>query len=177
VTHLLTVDHVLRGWIVAHRLPLVDDMMWTLSAAGRAGMVWIVMGIFIALRRAAWSVIGTLTPALLLAWILADVILKPVIGRERPFVQTPAVRVIGGKPADASFPSGHAASSFAAAAVLSVMAPVGRLVWWPLAIAIACSRVYLGVHYPLDVVAGAGVGLASASAVLALKGMVVRHPA
>jgi undecaprenyl-diphosphatase len=114
---------------------------------------------------------------LLLAWILADVILKPVIGRERPFVQTPAVRVIGGKPADASFPSGHAASSFAAAAVLSVMAPVGRLVWWPLAIAIACSRVYLGVHYPLDVVAGAGVGLASASAVLALKGMVVRHPA
>ena len=72
-----------------------------------------------------------------------------------------------GKTYDA-FPSGHAALAFAGAVVLTRVLPAGRIVWWVLAAATAYSRVYLGVHYPLDVLAGAVVGAASGFAVLRL---------
>jgi undecaprenyl-diphosphatase len=167
VTHLLAVDEGLRAWVVAHRVHLLDGVMWTLSAVGRGGIVWFVIGAVAAWRRRRWSDFVTLSLAVLLAWLLADVVLKPAIGRERPFVRAPGAHVIGGKPHDASFPSGHAANAFAAARVLSVTVPGAWVVWWSLAIATGYSRVYLGVHYPLDVVAGAGIGFASAALVLA----------
>ena len=57
-----------------------------------------------------------------------------------------------------TFPSGHAANAFAGAMVLSRLVPGVQVAWWALASAIAFSRVYLGVHHPLDVLAGAVIG-------------------
>jgi undecaprenyl-diphosphatase len=67
-------------------------------------------------------------------------------------------------PTDASFPSGHAATSFAAATVLSFAWPRWAPAFFLLALAIGFSRVYVGVHYPLDIVGGAllGIGVAIA---------------
>ncbi len=134
--------------------------MWTLSAVGRGGAVFILVGLILALtRRISPRGLLQLLAALVLATLVADHVVKPAVSRQRPFEQQPTIRVIGGRPDDPSFPSGHAANAFAGALVLSRLFPPGRLAWWALAISIAVSRVYLGVHYPLDVAGGALVGL------------------
>jgi undecaprenyl-diphosphatase len=162
-------DHLASAWVVAHRYPPLDAIMWLLSGLGRGGMVWLAIGALVAWRRSRWPDFATLVVAALLTTVVADYILKPTVNRKRPFVLDATVRVIGGRPHDASFPSGHAANSFAGALVLSSTAPAGRAAWWLLAIAIAYSRVYLGVHYPLDVMAGALIGLCCAGLVVYIR--------
>jgi undecaprenyl-diphosphatase len=86
------------------------------------------------------------------------------IGRKRPpevyALPEPLVHV----PRDGSFPSGHATASFACAATLAFCAPRAAPAFFVLAAAIAWSRVYVGVHYPLDVLGGAVLGVAIALA-------------
>jgi undecaprenyl-diphosphatase len=168
------IDHLLRTWIVTHRVHQLDDVMWMLSVVGRAGMIWLTIGAAAAWRRREWNGFVTLVLALVLAWLSADYLLKPVFGRARPFSSDLVIVVIGGKPGDPSFPSGHAASSFAAARVLTTTAPEGWIAWWALALAISYSRIYLGVHYPFDVLGGAIVGLLSAAIILARRRRVRR---
>ena len=88
--------------------------------------------------------------------------LKLGIGRERPNVAYADPKPLVHAPHDGSFPSGHATVSFACATVLSFYAPRAAPAFFLLAAAIAWSRVYVGVHYPLDVLGGAvlGVGIA-----------------
>ena len=69
-------------------------------------------------------------------------------------------------PRSYSFPSGHAASTFGAAITVSRMWPQTRFIWWTLALLIGYSRVYLGHHYPLDVIGGAVFGISLAFWVL-----------
>jgi membrane-associated phospholipid phosphatase len=74
--------------------------------------------------------------------------------------------LLAGIQKSASFPSTHAAASFAGAYALSKLFPEIRIPIWLLAWLVAYSRVYVGVHYPLDVIGGAVVGLAAASFVV-----------
>jgi undecaprenyl-diphosphatase len=121
--------------------------------------VWLVIGLAITLiRRTTPALLLELTLAIVLASFLADHVMKPLASRERPFVSTPEILVIGSRPDDASFPSGHAANAFAGASVLARRLRAQRVLWWSLALLIAYSRVYLGVHYPLDVIGGALLG-------------------
>jgi undecaprenyl-diphosphatase len=140
---------------------MIDSVMLALSFAGRAATVWIVIAVAgVVVRReramAAWQV-GL---ALLLALLVAEGILKPLVHEPRPFLVDRSVRVVGVPPSDYSFPSGHATSSFAAALSLSRAWPQGTLAWFVLAILISISRVYLGVHTPLDILGGLVIGLA-----------------
>ncbi len=163
MTAVLAVDAAVRTWVVTHRLAWLDGPMWMLSVVGRSGLVFLAIALAVAIaRRRAWVLIEVAI-AVAIAATLADGVLKPLVHRPRPFAAMPGPNVIGGRPDDWSFPSGHASNAFAGAAALARSVPGGAAAWWTLAAAIAFSRVYLGVHYPLDVTAGALIGLCAAA--------------
>jgi undecaprenyl-diphosphatase len=85
--------------------------------------------------------------------------LKQWIERDRPPVSDPEPHTLVHLPSTYSFPSGHAAVSFACATVLALAVPRLRWPLYALATLIAFSRVYVGVHYPFDVIAGAAIGV------------------
>jgi undecaprenyl-diphosphatase len=90
-------------------------------------------------------------------------IVKVVVGEKRPTEPDPLITI----PHSHSFPSGHTATATAAAVVLSALVPRLAPLFVVLAAAIAYSRVYVGVHYPLDLVGGAAIGAATALLLLA----------
>jgi undecaprenyl-diphosphatase len=101
--------------------------------------------------------------ATVLAVLLAEVtsmILQAAIGRDRPFVVDPRPPPLVHRPDSFSLPSGHATVAFACATVLGAAVPRLAAPLFVLAAAVAWSRVVVGVHYPLDVLAGAGLGVA-----------------
>lgn len=130
------------------------------SAAGRL-FVWVAIAVGgVVLRRLPGKAFCQMCLAMLLAFVINDLTLKPVIRAPRPFVRNAMARVVGPRPGDYSFPSGHAAASFAAAVALARGWPAGTVAWVTLAGFVSFTRVYLGVHYPVDVVGGALVGIA-----------------
>jgi undecaprenyl-diphosphatase len=128
-----------------------------LSKIGSWGAVWIVLALALALLR------RRIQPLVLV--ILADAasdgaaeLLKSAVGERRPHLSQPLISI----PHSKSFPSGHAATSFACATVLAMLAPRAAPLFVVLALGIAYSRLYVGVHWPLDVIAGAVIGFVTA---------------
>jgi undecaprenyl-diphosphatase len=134
-----------------------------LSRIGSDGAIWLLIAIIAAFY---WR-----RPAIFLYVAVADVVadltaslLRHVIGRERPPLRFPEPHPLVHVPGSPSFPSGHAATSFACAATLAWLTPLSPIALYTLAALIAFSRVYVGVHYPLDVLGGAALGLGVATA-------------
>jgi undecaprenyl-diphosphatase len=84
----------------------------------------------------------------------------------------PSPQTLVPAPHDPSFPSGHTTVAFACATVLSYFAPKLAPVLFLLALAIGFSRIYVGVHYPLDVLGGAALGVLVGGGVIALHRLV-----
>ena len=142
---------------------MLDDVFVALSRIGSQGAIWLLIAVLAALY---WR-----RPAIFLYVALADLVagvsgalLRQAIGRERPPLRFPEPHPLVHVPGNPSFPSGHAATSFACAATLAWLTPLSPIALYALAALIAFSRVYVGVHYPLDVIGGAALGLGVATA-------------
>ena len=138
---------------------IMDKAMVTITSLGNGGVVWIIIAVLLIInkkyRKIGFIVLGALT----ISAVLGEGILKHLIQRIRPCADIPAINMLITKPLSYSFPSGHSASSFAGAAVLSNYFKKYKFVFFGLAFLIAFSRLYLYVHYPTDVLAGIILGL------------------
>ena len=175
-----SVDGQLAVWVATHRYAPLNQVFVWLGTIEKLGAVWIVLALVAALatRRRAVETIGIVLLTAL-ATFTADAVsfgIKDLVHRTRPFVAHPEIHPLYSVHSS-SFPAGHAATAFAAATLLSYVFRRGLPLFAFLAAAVAFSRVYVGVHYPGDVLGGAAVGVAVGAAAAALLALVRRHRA
>jgi undecaprenyl-diphosphatase len=148
--------------------PVLDWLLPTLSRAGNVGAIWLALLGIIAVfgKRTGRSVALAGLFALVVGHVASD-ILKVLTVRPRPLASLPEVRLLVAEPSSYAFPSGHATSAFSAATSVVLATkrclkrvPLSGWGMFVLAAAMSYSRVYVGVHFPADVVAGAGLGIA-----------------
>jgi undecaprenyl-diphosphatase len=151
-------DQSLLHYVIQLRRPWLDDVMLLASALGAAGFIWwitaLITMVFPGMRMAAWRMLLVV----FFTWLIADVSMKPLFNRDRPFEADLTISVIDAKPLSRSFPSGHAAIAVAGAMAGARLIPYSAWVWWPLGVIVATSRIYVGVHWPSDVLAGMVIG-------------------
>lgn len=142
-----------------NRQDWLTTILKAISHIGDFGLVWIVLAVLF-LVTASYRLLGIkVLTALTLVLLLNNLLLKNLIDRQRPFEVISELSRLVAEPAGASFPSGHTAGAFAAGWLLYKYLP--RRYGLPLLILGALmgfSRMYVGVHYPSDVLAGAVVG-------------------
>jgi undecaprenyl-diphosphatase len=100
---------------------------------------------------------------------VTDNVLKPWIGRIRPCHALAGVHQLVDCGGGLSFPSAHAANTFGQAAILATRYPRTAWIWYPFAALVSYSRIAVGVHYPLDVIGGAALGLISGLVVIVVS--------
>lgn len=139
--------------------PFLDGLMPLISSLGNRGMIWILAAfIFLCIKPTRrWG--AAMGAALILGFLAGNVILKPLIGRVRPFEAIEGIELLIAAPKDFSFPSGHTLSSFAAASALFFRNKKWGGAALVLAFLIAFSRLYLYVHYPTDILGGMAIGV------------------
>ena len=136
-----------------------DFIFPIITMLGNAGTVWLLTGVCLTITK-KYRLYGIMIfITLALTYTLGEFVLKPMIARPRPFLAFPGRALLIPPPNGYSFPSGHAGSSFSAAMILWRANKKIGTVGFGLAVLIAFSRVFLFVHYPSDVLAGAVLGV------------------
>jgi undecaprenyl-diphosphatase len=166
---LLQLDHAVIEQTTALRWSPATAFFAFASAAWIKGPLFVVLGFLRDVKNRA-----LLLPTMLgvgIALVLADLAssgIKEAVDRPRPPRADPTFDAAVPLAPSPSFPSGHATTTFACAVAIAILVP--KLRWAALSVAatVGIARVYLGVHYPLDVLAGAALGSAIGVAVALL---------
>lgn len=164
LTNLIMLDGNILLWLQEHFRQDWMTPFWTfVTSLGNAGWFWIAVSVMLLIpKRTRYVGIAALL-SLLIGALITNVALKNVVARTRPYEVIDGLKLLVKAQSDFSFPSGHSCASFAAAVVYFKMLP--RKYGIPavvLAALIAFSRLYVGVHYPSDVIAGTLIGILAA---------------
>ena len=134
----------------------------TVTHLGDSGFIWILIGVLLLIFKRTRKAGAAVLLALIFGAVITNVILKNVIARIRPYEVIEGLHLLIERQHDFSFPSGHACAAFSGAMALYRTIPrrygICALVFAGL---IALSRLYVGVHYPTDVMAGVLIGIFS----------------
>ncbi len=161
-------DLPILDWIAANLWnPVLDVIMPIITLLGDAGIFWIALAV-LALFFPKYRKMGlSMGVALLMGVLLCNVLLKPLVGRIRPYDYQlehfgKEITLLISTQHDFSFPSGHTIASFEAAVAITLHNRKLGIPALILASLIAFSRLYLYVHYPTDVLASILLGTALA---------------
>ena len=163
------VNHSLQNSLFDAAMPFITDLNKNPPAIVVVAVLWLLLLV----KGGRQGRIGAVL--LVVAVVFSDwfnsCFLKFVFERIRPCHVLPDVHLLVSCGSGYSFPSSHAVNNFTGAAVLSSFVPKGRWALYLFTSVVAFSRVYVGVHYPSDVLAGAiaGIGLGSVAAFLFVK--------
>lgn len=141
------------------RADWLTPVMKAVTTLGNVGILWIIMSlVFLIIPKMRKT--GFITSLALIFDLLAvNVLIKNLVRRTRPYEVIEGLTSVIGKQSDFSFPSGHTAASFAFAFAVMFVAP--KKIWIPVMVTatlISFTRLYLGVHYPTDILGGVIIG-------------------
>jgi undecaprenyl-diphosphatase len=161
IQYLLNLDGNILLWIQEFiRNPILTPIVVFITGLGNGGRIWILISLLLLIPKKTRK-IGIMSIAALLGSLLINnLLLKNLVARTRPYEVIENLQLLVNPAHDYSFPSGHTGSSFASAMVLYQELPkkygVPAII---LAVLIALSRLYVGIHYPSDVLVGAITGI------------------
>lgn len=159
---LWTLDGGILLWIQEHlRGPALDCAVSFYTALGNAGLLFLAAAALLLCFKKTRKTGLTALLAIAIGFICTNLILKNLISRPRPWLMVEGLTAIVTENDPNSFPSGHTTAAFAFASALWRTAPDRWMRWAALACAVlmGLSRLYVGVHYPSDVLVGVLVGL------------------
>lgn len=167
---LTAIDATMLLYIQEHLRADIWSPVWTLvTALGDGGFIWILISALLLIPRRTREIGIASLLSMGLCFVCSNLLLKNLFARVRPFDAVEGLIALIPHPSDYSFPSGHTTASFACALVLLRTLPkrygVAALI---LAVMIAFSRLYVGVHYPSDILGGFAVALAGSTLALFL---------